>query len=191
MAFWNSSHPSLRKRTSPRREPMTAVEFRPASPDQDVSRVLDGHPARLSGRSVRGRAARCRRWWGSGPVNADRGSVRGAGADPRARRHRRRGRIRRYARSSARDRPRPNACRSRTYSPAPAPGICAASLLRPVAGQGSSTGRPAAMSAASSRSVAGVRRTPRGVRLLRNVAWIWVAGRPRWVRARVRSTAVA
>jgi hypothetical protein len=40
----------------------------------------------------------------------------------------------------------------------------------PVAGHGSSTGRPAAMSAASSRSPAGVRRTPRGARLLRSVA---------------------
>ena len=30
---------------------------------------------------------------------------------------------------------------------------------------------------------------PRGARLLRSVAWIWVTGRPWWVRARVRSTA--
>ena len=38
------------------------------------------------GRRVRGRAARCRWWWGSGPLIADRGSVRGGGAGPTARR---------------------------------------------------------------------------------------------------------
>jgi len=75
----------------------------------------------LRRRRVRGRAARCRRWSGSGPVIADRGSVRGAGAGPRVRRRRRRDRIPRCAGSNARDRPRPNACRSRTCSPAPVP----------------------------------------------------------------------
>jgi hypothetical protein len=74
-----------------------------ASPDRDVSRGVGGHLARLNGRSIRGRAARCRRWWGSGPAIADRGSVRGAGAGPRARRRRRRDRTRRCAHSNARD----------------------------------------------------------------------------------------
>ena len=74
-----------------------------ASPDRDVSRGVGGHFARLNGRSIRGRAARCRRWWGSGPAIADRGSVRGAGAGPRARRRRRRDRTRRCADSNARD----------------------------------------------------------------------------------------
>src|SRR4051812_11949081 len=74
-----------------------------ASPDRDVSRGVGGHLARLNGSSIRGRAARCRRWWGSGPAIADRGSVRGAGAGPRARRRRRRDRTRRCAHSNARD----------------------------------------------------------------------------------------
>ena len=74
-----------------------------ASPDRDVSRGVGGHFARLNGRSIPGRAARCRRWWRSGPAIADRGSVRGAGAGPRARRRRRRDRTRRCAHSNARD----------------------------------------------------------------------------------------
>jgi hypothetical protein len=144
----------------------------------------------LWARRVRERAARCRRWWGSSPVIADRGTVHGAGDGPTARRRR----------NMTASGDAPAAVRAIDPDPPPAATnhahlpralTCALSLLRPGAGYGSSTGRPAAMSAASSRSPAGLRRTPRGARLLRSVAWIWVAGRPRWVRARVRSTAVA
>jgi hypothetical protein len=92
----------------------------PAASPHGTGRARGGwSPGGLRRRRVRGRAARCRRWSGSGPVIADRGSVRGAGAGPRVRRRRRRDRIPRCARSSVRDRPRPNACRSTTCSPAP------------------------------------------------------------------------
>jgi hypothetical protein len=144
-----------------------------------------------SGAEVRRRAARRRRGGDQSPVIADRDSVHGGGDGPECDVVEDVTAIPRCADSSARDRPRHNGCRSRPCSPAPAPGGVPCRCSGPVAGHGSSTGRPAAMSSASSRSLAGARRTPRGARLLRSVARIWVAGRPRWVRARVRSTAAA
>jgi hypothetical protein len=188
-----TSAPSVRPRgavistkpsTSPQPDkPRTATGLA-ASPDQDMSRGMGGHPARLSGRSVRGRAARCRQWWGSGPVIADRGSVRGAGAGPRARRRRRRDRIRRCADSSARDRPRPNACRGRPAAPAPRAGR--------VPCRGSDLVRSRQFDGATGRDVGGelterggVGRTQRCQAATQRGSDL--SGRPWWLRARARS----
>jgi hypothetical protein len=109
-----------------------------------ISGLFWSSPATSAAVPGRGSATRSRRWCAPSPVSAGPDRSRARGGHPRAARRRRHGRIHRYVDSSAPDRLRPSVRRNTTSRPLH-------NLLIRSFGQGSSTGRPAAMRTTNTR----------------------------------------